>query len=384
MELPIDEELDAWLGLFCVPRLSLKLSHRLLKHYQTPAKVLMATAQQLRAFRVKEDAINAIVNYRQLHHISDVGQRVMEARRWQAEAADNHIIHWAHPSYPAALREIAQAPLLLFVAGDAVLLNKPQLAMVGSRAPSIDGLRMAEQFAAQLSQAGLLITSGLALGIDAASHAGALSVGLPTIAVMATGIDKVYPRRHEALAQQIRSNGVLVSEFPLGTAPRAAHFPQRNRIISGLSTAVFVIEAAVKSGSLITARLALEQNRDVFAMPGSIHNPVAKGCHQLIREGAKLVETTRQILDEVSPQLPEVLLVPATGLNVPLELNAEQQMVLEQMGFEAVAIDLLVERTGLSVTDLSAVLAELTLRGEVESAAGGFCRLFAGKVIARR
>jgi len=378
MESQTDDILGPWLALFCVPRLSLKLSHKLLQVYQTPINVLAAAQQELRSCRVKPEAISAMVDYRHQQNNSYVGKLVIAALEWQAGAVDHHIIHFAHPSYPEALREIAQPPLLLFVVGNVELLNKPQLAMVGSRSPSIDGQQLAYQFAAQLSQAGLLITSGLALGIDGASHAGALSTNSPTIAVMATGIDQVYPRKHQALAEQIRHNGALISEFPLGQAPLAQHFPQRNRIISGLSLGVLVVEAAVKSGSLITARFALEQNRDVFAIPGSTHNPVAKGCHLLIRDGAKLVETAQHILEELSLQLP--LFLPASELELEQQstvTNSVQQLVLENMGFDAVSIDSLVERTQLLVTELSSTLTELTLLGKVENTTRGFIRIFA-------
>ena len=376
MEPRTDDELGPWLALFCVPRLSLRLSHKLLQAYQTPANVLAATEQELRCCRVKSEAITAIVEYRQSPLNSTIGKLLTTALEWQTCAAGRHIIHWAHACYPRALREIAQPPLLLFVIGNAELLNKPQLAMVGSRAPSIDGQQLAYQFAAQLSQAGFLITSGLALGIDGASHAGALSANLPTVAVMATGIDQVYPRQHQALAEQIKANGALVSEFPLGQAPRAQHFPQRNRIISGLSLGVLVVEAAIKSGSLITARCALEQNRDVFAIPGSIHNPVAKGCHLLIREGAKLVETTSHILEELSLQRP-IFSSACESEPQPSQITNVQQLVLDKMGFDAIPIDLLVERTQLLVTELSATLTELTLLGQIENTEGGFIRTFA-------
>lgn len=377
MELQTDASLGPWLALFFVPRLSLKLSHKLLQAYKTPANVLAATEQELRSCRVKPEAISAIVGYRQQLHSSHVGKLAAAACEWQESAADHHLIHWEHSCYPEALREIAQPPLLLFVVGNAELLYKPQLAMVGSRSPSTDGLRLANQFAAQLSQAGLLITSGLALGIDGASHLGALSANLPTIAVMATGIDKIYPSKHQVLAEQIRHNGALVSEFPLGQAPRAQHFPQRNRIISGLSLGVLVVEAAIKSGSLITARFALEQNREVFAIPGSIHNPVAKGCHLLIREGAKLVETSQHILEELRLQLPLSLPSSKAKSEPSAALNKLQQLVLDKMGFDTVSIDSLVERTQLLVTELSTTLAELTLSGQVENTERGFIRIFA-------
>lgn len=375
MEPRTDDELGPWMALFCVPRLSLRLSHKLLQAYQTPANILATTEQELRSCRVKPEAIMAMADYRKTPESSTIGKLLASALEWQASEVDHHIIHWTHPNYPDSLREIAQPPLLLFVVGNAELLNKPQLAMVGSRSPSIDGQQLAYQFAVQLSQAGFLITSGLALGIDGASHAGALSTNLPTIAVMATGIDQVYPRKHQVLAEQIRCNGALVSEFPLGQAPRAQHFPQRNRIISGLSLGVLVVEAAIKSGSLITARFALEQNREVFAIPGSTHNPVAKGCHLLIREGAKLVETAEHVLEELSLQLP-LFSSSCESAPQPPQITNQQQLVLEKMGFDAVSIDLLVERTQLLVTELSSMLTELTLQGLVENTAGGFIRIF--------
>ncbi|MEH6358042.1 MAG: DNA-processing protein DprA [Pseudomonadales bacterium] len=375
MEPRTDDELGPWLALFCVPRLSLRLSHKLLQAYQTPTKILTAMEQELRACRVKPEAITAMAEYRKTPEHSAIGKLLASALEWQAREADHHLIHWTHPCYPQALREIAQPPLLLFVVGNAKLLNQPQLAMVGSRSPSIDGQQLAYQFAAQLSRAGFLITSGLAMGIDGASHAGALSTNLPTIAVMATGIDQVYPRKHQTLAEQIRRNGALVSEFPLGQAPRAQHFPQRNRIISGLSLGVLVVEAAIKSGSLITARFALEQNREVFAIPGSTHNPVAKGCHLLIREGAKLVETAEHILEELSLQLP-LFSSSCESEQRPSQVTKLQQLVLEKMGFDMISTDLLVERTQLLVTELSATLTELTLLGQIENTTGGFIRTF--------
>lgn len=374
MEPQKDKELGPWLALFYAPKLSLQRTHKLLQVFHSPAKVLAASRQQLTDCAVSQQAVNAIIAHRDQQQHDVIGERVTEALTWQQASADHHIIHWTHPSYPSALKEIAQPPLLLFVAGNAELLNKPQLAMVGSRSPSFDGKQLAKQFAAELSRAGLLITSGLAAGVDGASHAGALAEGLPTIAVMATGIDQVYPKQHQILANQIRQQGALVTEFALGQAPRAQNFPQRNRIISGLSLGVLVVEAAIKSGSLITARCALDQNREVFAIPGSIHNPVARGCHRLIRDGAKLVETAQDVIEELSLQLP----LPFNGVNAPetASLDKTQQLILEQMGFDAIDIDALVERTQLQVTELAAALTQLILMGQVENTARGFARIF--------
>lgn len=374
-----NDALGPWLALFCVPQLSLKLTHQLLNHFQTAAAVLAASEQALREFRVKPQAIKAMRDYQQQPPTSGIATAIHSTLAWLDAAADHHIIHWAHPGYPDRLREIAQPPLLLFVAGNPQLLSCPQLAFVGSRHPSVDGKQLAYDFASQLSRSGLLVTSGLALGIDGASHAGALAAAAPTIAVMATGMDKIYPRRNQQLAQQIRQTGALVSEFPLGHQPLPSSFPQRNRIISGLSLGVLVVEAAIKSGSLITARCALEQNREVFAIPGSIHNPVAKGCHLLIKQGAKLVESGQDILEELALSIAPVEPVePATAAaEAPTSVFDEQQhRVLKQLGFDAVSMDMLVERTGLAVTDLSAILAQLTLLGQVENTERGFVRVF--------
>jgi len=377
MERYQDDELGPWLALFCAPQLSLQRAHKLLQVFQTPTVILAASYQQLKGSGVRPQALKAIADYREHQPGNLIHERVSKALAWHAAANDHHIIYIGHANYPEALAEIAQPPLLLFVAGNAALLNKPQLAMVGSRSPSFDGRQLATQFAMEISRNGLLITSGLAIGIDGASHAGALAAGFPTIAVMATGIDQVYPKQHRELAQKVREHGALVTEFPLGQAPKAQNFPQRNRIISGLSLGVLVVEAAVKSGSLITARFALEQNREVFAIPGSIHNPVARGCHRLIRDGAKLVESAQDISDELSLQLSFPLINDAGSANEEVtSLDRIQQLVLEKMGFDTVSMDALVERTELVITELSAVLTQLLLLGQVENTECGFVRIF--------
>lgn len=370
-----DDELGPWLALFYVPKLSLRRSLALIQMFQTPAAVLAASPQLLKQAGVSQPAIKAITDYCNETPASLIFQRVKQALTWLRQADDHHIIHQQHADYPTTLLEISQPPLLLFVAGNVALLNRPQLAMVGSRSPSVDGKNLARQFAAKLSQSGLIVTSGLAAGIDGASHAGALAAGFPTIAIMATGIDRVYPKQHLELAQQIRQCGALVTEFPPGQVPRAQNFPQRNRIISGLSLGVLVVEAAIKSGSLITARFAMEQNREVFAIPGSIHNPVAKGCHRLIREGARLVEDADDINEELSLQI-ELPLAAAPAGGELNSLDKAQQQVLEHMGFDEVPVDVLVERTQLMVTELSAILTQLLLLGLVENTERGFVRIF--------
>jgi DNA processing protein len=281
-------------------------------------------------------------------------------------------------AYPALLKEIADPPLGLYVMGDISLLSQPQLAMVGSRNPSHAGKQIAEEFAAFFAEAGLCITSGMATGIDAASHRGALHKIGKTIAVCGTGLDRVYPAQHRGLAQQIAEYGALVSEFPLGTKPQAYNFPQRNRIISGLSLGTLVVEAAVQSGSLITARQALDQGREVFAVPGSIHNPLAKGCHQLIRQGAKLVETAQDVLEELRPFFQAALCKDESAVEItetdPI-LDSEYQQLLEAVGYETTAVDVIVARTGLPASQVASRLLILELNSHIVASAGGYQRL---------
>ncbi|PUA28154.1 MAG: DNA protecting protein DprA [Cellvibrio sp. 79] len=292
---------------------------------------------------------------------------------------DLHCLTFDDPRYPRLLREIPKPPPLLFVRGDHTCLNLPQVAIVGSRNPTPGGSENAERFARYLAQCGFAITSGLALGVDAAAHQGALNAGGKTIAVMGTGIDLIYPARHRGLAQAILdSGGVLVSEFPLGVSSLAANFPQRNRIISGLSGGTLVVEAAVQSGSLITASYALQHDREVFAIPGSIHNPLARGCHQLIRQGATLVETAEDIVDqlaglisykrqEASGSLRSLSLFRESAKEAaPPLVDAAEQALLDALGFDPLPLDLLAERTGADIGNLSAGLIALEIKGLVQ------------------
>lgn len=281
------------------------------------------------------------------------------------------LIAWTDPRYPPLLRDIGSPPPVLFYRGDADLLALPQLAVVGSRTATPQGLETAENFAQELARRGLVVTSGLALGVDGAAHRGALAVDGHTIAVCATGLDRVYPARHKALAEAIEARGLLVSEFAPGTAPRAENFPRRNRLISGLALGVLVVEAARESGSLITARLAAEQGREVFAIPGSIHNVMARGCHRLIRQGAKLVETVDDILEEIGDRVGAWLREAPRGAPVQGVQAHRHQAVLDALGDRALGLDELVELLGMSVDALSAALLELELEGQVASAAGG-------------
>jgi DNA processing protein len=292
--------------------------------------------------------------------------------RW-LDSPGNHIIKLNDDCYPAQLKEISDPPPVLFVRGKPEILSHPQIAIVGSRNPSSLGLETAFAFAKTLSLQGFVITSGMALGIDAASHQGALAANGFTIAVAGTGLDRVYPARHLELATQIVDSGALISEFPPGTLAKAANFPRRNRIISGLCQGLLVVEAAKESGSLITARFALEHNREVFAIPGSIHNPLSRGCNALIREGAKLVETTQDILEEFC-QYNQLIENNFTN-NLQSTLDLEQQTILNRVMFSPTSVDKLVEETGMSVEKISSTCLILELHGFVEFKAGHYIRL---------
>jgi DNA processing protein len=301
-------------------------------------------------------------------------------RAWLRQP-DCHRIEAGQSCFPAQLLAIPDPPEVLYVRGDPALLATPQLAIVGSRGPTPAGRETAFAFARRLSDAGLAITSGLARGVDSAAHRGALARDGRTVAVCGTGLDIVYPPRNRALAREIAVRGALVSEFPPGTPPLPHHFPRRNRLISGLSLGVLVIEARHRSGSLITARLAAEQGREVFALPGSIHNPLSRGCHRLIRDGARLVETPEEVLAGLQQDLflalaPEPSQPPAPPGFSGGPLDRDGKILLNACGFEPVDVDVLVERTGFSAAAVASMLLILELHGEVESSAGGmYCRL---------
>ena len=282
-------ELEARLRLHCLPELGPRRFRRLLEAFGSAASAISAPAAAWRSLGLPAACAEP-------RRSADVRERAAAALRW-LEQPGQHALMWDDPLYPGLLGELHDAPPLLFVAGDTTLLERPQLALVGSRRASKPGLDTARAFARSLAGGGFVITSGLALGIDGAAHSGALDVGGATVAVLGTGLERIYPQRHVGLAERIRQEGgALVSELPLDSAPQASNFPRRNRIISGLAVGVLVVEASPSSGSLITARLAAEQGREVYAIPGSIHHPGARGCHQLIREGAVLVESVEDIL----------------------------------------------------------------------------------------
>lgn len=352
------EERAAWLRLTLTPGLGGASQRRLLARFGSAAAVCAAGPRALAGLLPGELA----------HRLAADGTaRAVDAALAWAEAPGNHLLTLADPGYPRALLDTADPPSLLYVKGRAELLDRPAIAIVGSRSPTPQGARDAEAFAGALVRAGLGVVSGLALGIDAAAHRGALAAGGGTLAIVGTGIDRVYPARHRELARAIAEAGVIASEFPLGTPALRNNFPRRNRIISGLARGVLVVEAALASGSLITARFAAEQGREVFAIPGSIHSPLAKGCHRLIKDGAKLVDDVRDILDEFGlagrtapPPAPPA---PAAG--------SAGEGLLAAMGLDPCDIDSLAGRTGLPAERLVAALLELELAGRVASLPGG-------------
>lgn len=357
--------LRCWLTLHRIPGFGTPSLATVLRHFDSVEAVFTATRQQLRsAFGAHSALVDHILAG------SDT-ERLARDLDWVAEP-DHHLLTCLDPQYPRLLREIARPPVLLFVAGDKELLARAQLAIVGSRNPTPTGIENAHAFAHTLAQAGLVVTSGLALGIDGAAHRGALDANGRSIAVLGTGLDRIYPARHGELASRLLRQGAVVSEFPLGTAPKAENFPRRNRIISGLSLGTLVVEAAAHSGSLITARCAAEQGREVFAIPGSIHSPLARGCHALLREGAKLVESAQDIIEELRP---------LAALTTPLILDTEQSAsvpddpqqtaLLTHIGHDPVSVDTLVERSGLTAHSISSMLVEMELLGIIAACPGG-------------
>ena len=285
---------------------------------------------------------------------------------WLDADPTHHVLALGDAGYPALLLETADPPLLLYAQGRLDLLGTPALAVVGSRNPSAQGVDNARAFATHLSNAGLTIVSGMALGIDGAAHAGGLAGRSSTVAVVGTGLDRIYPARHKALAHRIAKEGLLLSEFELGMPPLAENFPQRNRLIAGLACGTLVVEAALPSGSLITARQALEAGRDVFAIPGSIHSAQSRGCHALIKQGAKLVDSADDILGDLNWTAPRVAAIPTSPI-----LPTADAALLDALGHDPVTLDALLARTGHSAATLSARLLELELDGRVARLPGG-------------
>jgi DNA processing protein len=353
--MPHDGELAAWIRLTLVPGLGGQALRTLLSAFGLPSQVLAAPHRAL-SRALGDDLATRVLS-------GENAPGVDAALAWAAQTG-NSILTLADTVYPRSLLEIPDPPALLYVRGRTELLAANSLAIVGSRNGTAQGLSNAETFARTLSRAGLTIVSGLALGIDAAAHRGALDGGGSTIGVLGTGIDVTYPARNAGLFAVLGERGAIVSEFPLGTPPVAANFPRRNRIISGLARGVLVVEAALDSGSLITARLAGEQGRDVFAVPGSIHSPLSRGCHALIRQGAKLVESAQDVLDEFGG----VASTPTPSREMP---KGETHALLHHMGHDPCNVDTLCRRSGLTADVVSAMLLELELEGRVASLPGG-------------
>lgn len=352
-------ELAAWLRLTRTPEVGRGSVRRLLAAFGTPEQVFAADGAAWEQVVGRKTAA-ALSRPPEAHD-----ERVEATLAWLAAAPDRQaIVTLGDPAYPPALFETADPPLLLYAAGRLDRLAEPSVAVVGSRHATPQGLRTAGDFSRDLAASGFVIVSGLALGIDGAAHEGALA-GRPgaTIAVVGTGLDRVYPASHRALAHRIvEEGGLMLSEYPLGTPPLPGHFPLRNRVIAGLARATLVVEAALRSGSLITARLAMESGRDVFAVPGSIHSPTARGCHELIRQGAALAASAQDILDELRPAGP-VIMAPRCPTE-PVDIAAADPF-LEALGYDPVSLDALVARTGESAAMLSVRLLELELDGHV-------------------
>ncbi|NNJ94208.1 MAG: DNA-protecting protein DprA [Halobacteria archaeon] len=358
-----EQSLTDWLAVLHAPGVGSATFHRLLDTFGSPSLAVRAPAGELHRLGLTSAAVDAVRRPDRAALDRDL--------EW-SQHDDNHIITCLDDAYPPLLRQLPDPPPLLYAHGRVELLGEPQLAMVGSRNPTRSGLQTATDFARHLGAAGLVITSGLALGVDAASHQGALDAEGATVAVAGTGLDRVYPAAHRDLARAIASTGVLVSEFPVGTPPLAENFPRRNRIISGLSLGTLVVEAALRSGSLITARLAAEQGREVFAIPGSIHNPLARGCHRLIREGAKLVETAQDVIDELMPLAAACAAESGAATAVAPELDQDYLQLIEIMGFDEISVDQLVENSGLTPAEVSSMLLQLEMVGQVATSHGGY------------
>ena len=362
-------QLEYWLTLLHTPTLGIRTFHTLLSRFGTPQAVFAADDESL-----KQCALTAETR----HAIHNRSTESIRADLDWAAANDHHIITLHDTRYPPLLKSLVDAPPVLYVRGDPDYLKQPQLAIVGSRTPTAAGRRCATDFARYLSDCGITITSGLARGIDGASHEGALAGLAGTVALVAHGLDIVYPAAHRKLAEAISQHGAIVSEVPIGTAPLKGLFPQRNRIISGLSLGTLVVEAALNSGSLITARQALQQGREIFAIPGSIHNPLARGCHRLIRDGAKLVETANDILEELAALLPQSKPGPAAVAAKPgaeKKLDPDHQKLLKCLAYEPAPIDELVNRSGFTASEVASMLLILELEGSVASDGGLYSRV---------
>lgn len=365
------DEQAATCALWRIPGLGPKHFDRLIERFGSASRALAQSPAALKDAGIRSALSEAIAN-------QDI-ECANPDLDWARDPAC-HLLFRNGPGYPKRLGEIADPPPVLFAKGDLDALNYPQLAIVGSRHPSSGGTRNAHDFAEHFAANGFAITSGLALGIDAAAHRGALHGNGLTIAVVGHGPDRIYPAKNKALAEQIVDDGLILTEYPIGVAPQAKHFPRRNRLISGMSLGVLVVEAALRSGSLITAKAAMDQSREVFAIPGSIHNPMARGCHALIRQGAKLVESADDVIEEIGALIDQPSAQARaetdsqTGAETPADtpdMDDDYQALLKIMGYDPITIDALVEHSGLNAGAVSSMLLMLELKGIVGSAPGG-------------
>lgn len=355
--MPAGSDARYWLALDRIPGLGPETLRRLLQRFGLPENIFAASYAELSA------VVSAPISLAIAEGINEAS--LAPALAWLEHPA-HHLLTLADPDYPPALLEIADPPPLLYVKGRLDLLTRPSFAIVGSRQATPQGEKDAEAFARVLSDAGFTIISGMALGVDAAAHRGGLAGVASSLAVVGTGLDIVYPAKNRDLAHRLAEQGTLVSEFALGTPSKAQNFPRRNRIISGLVRGVLVVEAAPQSGSLITARLAAEQGREVFAIPGSIHSPLSRGCHRLIKQGAKLVESAQDILEELGEY--------AVSAHIPAvvdEETSETHFIVKHLGHAPCSIDSLVHRTGLTAERVCAILLQLELSGRVATLPGG-------------
>jgi DNA processing protein len=350
-------DIVAWLRLTLVPGVSLQAQRLLLQHFKSAQGVADASPRE----------IATALNDEKVARLIAAGPKpgLVEATLAWLEGPDCHFLAVGDPGYPQRLLEIPDPPHVIYVRGRTELLNAPAIGIVGSRNATPQGTRDAEAFALALSDAGFAVVSGLALGIDAAAHRGGLAGKSSSIAVLGTGPDRIYPRRNADLARALATQGCLVSEFAIGTPPDAGNFPRRNRLISGLARGVLVVEAALPSGSLTTAKYALDQGREVFAVPGSIHSPLSKGCHWLIKDGAKLAESAEDVLEELGCKRPH------TPPEEAPDEEGETDPVLAAMGFTPMSLDHLAERTGLGAAKLAAQLSRLEIEGRVAALPGG-------------
>ncbi len=385
----MEDHVPYWLALWRVPGVGPVSFHHLLTHCEGDLPELFSLSRAaLENIGLKSAQIEIIKEFQRSRSAGDssstISKNVDDDLRWWHNSENHHIVLCKEALYPPLLNEVAGAPPLLFVKGDVDTLAFPQIAIVGSRNPTRMGLDTAHNFSQYFAEKGFITTSGLAKGIDGAAHQGALAAEGYTVAVLAHGLDQIYPRVNQVLADKVVESGALVSEYPIGVGPRAEYFPRRNRIVSGMSLGVLVVEAAKKSGSLITAREAVQQGREVFAIPGSIHNPLTKGCHELIRQGAKLVESGEHVVEELLPllstfQLNAVGVENSGSQKQPVALNtvnypekSTEAQILSLLEHDPCNVDFVISKTGISVAEVNSALVMLELDGVIISTNRGY------------